>query len=73
MKDKVISGELGVAIHKISNKKVKETVIQNLYNACASVGIGMGVDGSLLSQVGAGIGRRAQNIQFLGGIHGKIY
>ena len=73
MKDKVISGELGVSIHKISNTKVKETVIQNLYNACASVGIGMGVDGSLLSQVGAGIGRRGQNIQFLGGIHGKIY
>jgi len=73
MKDKVISGELGVAIHKISNKKVKETVIQNLYNACASVGIGMGVDKNLLAQVGAGIGRRSQNIQFLGGIHGKVY
>ena len=73
MKDKVISGELGVAIHKISDKKVKETVIQNLYNACASVGIGMGVDGALLTQVGAGIGRRQQNIKFLGGIHGKVY
>ena len=73
MKDKVISGELGVAIHKISNKKVKETVIQNLYNACASVGIGMGVDKNLLAQVGAGIGRRQQNIKFLGGIHGKVY
>ena len=73
MKDKVISGELGVSIHKISNKKVKETVIQNLYNACASVGIGMGVDKNLLAQVGAGIGRRSQNIQFLGGIHGKVY
>ena len=73
MKDKVISGELGVSIHKISNNKVKETVIQNLYNACASVGIGMGVDSGLLSLVGAGIGRRSQNIQFLGGIHGKVY
>ena len=73
MKDKVISGELGVAIHKISNKKVKETVIQNLYNACASVGIGMGVDKNLLAQVGTGIGKRSQNIQFLGGIHGKVY
>ena len=73
MKDKVISGELGVSIHKISNTKVKETVIQNLYNACASVGIGMGVDKNLLAQVGAGIGRRQQNIKFLGGIHGKVY
>ena len=73
MKDKVISGELGVSIHKINNKKVKETVIQNLYNACASVGIGMGGGKSLLAQVGAGIGRRQQNIKFLGGIHGKIY
>ena len=73
MKDKVISGELGISIHKISNQKVKETVIQNLYNACASVGIGMGVDSGLLSLVGAGIGRRSQNIQFLGGIHGKVY
>ena len=73
MKDKVISGELGVSIHKINNKKVKETVIQHLYNACASVGIGMGVDKNLLAQVGAGIGRRQQNIKFLGGIHGKIY
>tara|TARA_Y100001963_G_C6757596_1_gene437741 strand:- start:57 stop:1886 length:1830 start_codon:yes stop_codon:yes gene_type:complete len=73
MKDKVISGELGISIHKISNQKVKETVIQNLYNACASVGIGMGVDKGLLAQVGAGIGRRSQNIKFLGGIHGKVY
>ena len=73
MKDKVISGELGIAIHKISNQKVKETVIQNLYNACASVGIGMGVDKNLLAQVGTGIGKRSQNIQFLGGIHGKVY
>ncbi len=73
MKDKVISGELGVSIHKITNNKVKQTVIQHLYNACASVGIGMGVDKNLLAQVGAGIGRRPQNIKFLGGIHGKVY
>jgi len=73
MKDKVISGELGISIHKITNTRVKESVIQNLYNACASVGIGMGVDSGLLAQVGAGIGRRKQNIKFLGGIHGKVY
>ena len=73
MKDKVISGEIGVSIHKITNNNVKKTVIQHLYNACASVGIGMGVDSGLLSLVGAGIGRRSQNIQFLGGIHGKVY
>ena len=73
MKDKVISGELGVSIHKINNKKVKETVIQHLYNACASVGIGMGVEKGLLAQVGAGTGASVQNFQFLGGIHGKVY
>ena len=72
MKDKVISGELGIAIHKISNQKVKETVIQNLYNACASVGIGVGVDKALLKEVGAGLGK-VRNIEFLGGIHGKVY
>ena len=41
-------------------------------NACASVGIGMGVDKNLLATVGAGLAQ-AQNIKFLGGIHGKVY
>ncbi len=72
MKDKIIAGELGVSIHKIGNDKVKRVVIQHLYNACASVGIGVGVDKTLLSQVGAGLGK-ARNIDFLGGIHGKVY
>ena len=72
MKDKIIAGELGLSIHKITNKDVKRTVIQNLYNACASVGIGMGVDKNLLATVGAGLAQ-AQNIKFLGGIHGKVY
>ena len=72
MKDKIIAGELGVSIHQIGNDKVKRTVIQHLYNACASVGIGVGVDKALLKEVGAGLGK-VRNIEFLGGIHGKVY
>ena len=51
-------------------------VIQNLYNACASVGIIGGVvagnDKEMLAAVGSGLSK-TQRISFLGGIHGKVY
>ena len=76
LKDKIIAGEIGVSIHKIRNKKIKQQVIQNLYNACASVGIIGGVvagnDKEMLAAVGSGLSK-TQRISFLGGIHGKVY
>ena len=71
-----ISGEIGISIHKIQNQRIKRTVIQNLYNACASVGILGGIsagnDEELLDAVGSGLSNM-QNIDFLGGIHGKVF
>ena len=76
LQDKIISGEIGISIHKIQNEKIKRTVIQNLYNACASVGIIGGIsagnDEELLDAVGSGLSNM-QNIDFLGGIHGKVF
>ncbi len=76
LQDKIISGEIGISIHKIQNERIKRTVIQNLYNACASVGIMGGIaagnDQDLLDVVGSGLSKM-QSIDFLGGIHGKVY
>ena len=76
LQDKIISGEIGISIHQIQNEKIKRNVIQNLYNACASVGILGGIaagnDQDLLDVVGSGLSKM-QNIDFLGGIHGKVF
>jgi hypothetical protein len=80
LQDKIIAGEIGVSIHMIQNERVKRSVVQNLYNACASIGIGVGVpslkiksaDGAPLPLPGIGI-ENIHNYDFYGGIHGKVY
>ena len=78
LKDKIIAGEIGVSIHKIRNERVKKRVIQNLYNACASVGImgGVSTSDSDVNEVNEAIttgSSKTLNVEFLGGIHGKVY
>ena len=80
LQDKIIAGEIGVSIHMIQNERVKRSVVQNLYNACASIGIGVGVpslniksaQGAPLPLPGIGI-ESIHNYDFYGGIHGKVY
>ena len=74
IKDKIIAGEIGVSIDKISNSRVKRRVIQNLYNACASVGIMVGLNAEerqIESATSVQTGRLRPD--FVGGIHAKVY
>jgi len=74
VKDKIIAGEIGVAIDKITNARAKRRVIQNLYNACASVGIMVGLtaeERELESVTSVQTGRLRPD--FVGGIHAKVY
>lgn len=75
LKDKMMSSELSLAIGGIKNEKVKRRVIQNLYNACASVGFGSGLnreERELMSQSGIGQSNKFK-AQFTGGLHVKVY
>lgn len=75
IKDKIIAGEIGVSINDIKNQKIKRRVIQNLYNACASVGIMGGLspeERMIQKQTGLGSGNKIK-ADFIGGIHVKVY
>jgi hypothetical protein len=75
LKDKMMSSELSLAIAGIKNDKVKRRVIQNLYNACASVGFGSGLnkeERELMAQSGVGQSNKFK-AQFTGGLHVKVY
>ena len=74
VKDKIVAGEIGVAIDKITNASAKRRVIQHLYNACASIGIGLGLTAQE-QQLTQGQSHQVGNIRadFVGGIHAKVY
>ena len=75
IKDKIIAGEIGVSINDINNQNIKRRVIQNLYNACASVGIMSGLspeERMIQNQTGLGSGN-AIKADFIGSIHVKVY
>lgn len=75
LKDKLMSSELSLAISGIKNDKVKRRVVQNLYNACASIGFGSGLnreEKELMEQSGVGQSNKLR-AQFTGGIHVKVY
>ena len=75
LKDKMMASELSIAISGIKNEKIKRRVVQNLYNACASVGFGSGLnkeERDLMQQSGMGQSDKLR-AQFTGGIHVKVY
>jgi hypothetical protein len=75
LKDKIIAGEIGISINNIKNESIKRRIIQNLYNACASVGIMGGLspeERMLQKQTGLGSGNRLK-ADFIGSIHVKVY
>ncbi|MFZ9354170.1 MAG: hypothetical protein ACO25L_05060 [Candidatus Nanopelagicales bacterium] len=75
LKDKLMSSELSLAIGGIKNETVKRRVVQNLYNACASIGFGSGLnreEKELMEQSGMGQSTKLK-AQFTGGLHVKVY
>ena len=75
LKDKLMSTELSLAISGIKNETVRRRVVQNLYNACASIGFGSGLnkeERELMEQSGVGQSNKLR-AQFTGGIHVKVY
>ena len=75
LKDKLMSTELSLAISGIKNENVRRRVVQNLYNACASIGFGSGLnkeERELMEQSGVGQSNKLK-AQFTGGIHVKVY
>ena len=75
LKDKLMSSELSLAISGIKNEKVQRRVVQNLYNACASIGFGSGLnreERELMEQSGVGQSNKFRS-QFTGGLHVKVY
>jgi hypothetical protein len=75
LKDKMMSAEVSLAIGGIKNDRVKQRVIQHLYNACASVGFGSGLtkeERDLMQQSGVGQSNKFK-AQFTGGLHVKVY
>lgn len=75
LKDKAIASELSIAIKNISNEKIKRRVVQNLYNATASIGFGSGLnkeERELMEQSGVGQGNKYK-AQFTGGLHVKVF
>jgi len=75
LKDKMMSAEVSLAIGGIKNDRVKQRVIQHLYNACASVGFGSGLtkeERELMQQSGVGQSNKFK-AQFTGGLHVKVY
>ena len=76
VKKKIVAGEIGIAVGSITNADVKTRVIQNLYNAAASIGIMSGVSKSESAAITAA-SRTATSKRLkptmLGGIHIKVY
>ncbi len=76
VKKKIVAGEIGIAVGSITNAAVKTRVIQNLYNAAASIGIMSGVSKSESAAITAA-SRTATSKRLkptmLGGIHIKVY
>lgn len=76
IKMKTISGEIGISINSITNKKIKTRVIQNLYNAAASVGVMSGLNSEerqlMMTSDIMGPQKRLSS-QFMGAIHAKVY
>ena len=73
---KTISGEIGVSINSIPNERVKTRVIQNLYNAAASVGVMSGLnrdEREIMAASGSMGPQQRLSAQFMGGIHAKVY
>jgi len=73
---KTISGEIGVSINSIPNERVKTRVIQNLYNAAASVGVMSGLnrdEREIMAASGSMGPQQRLSSQFMGGIHAKVY
>ena len=76
VKLKTISGEIGVSINSIQNERIKTRVIQNLYNAAASIGVMSGLnreEREIMSASGSMGPQRRLSAQFTGGIHVKLY
>jgi len=75
LKDKMMASEVSLSISGIKNEKVQRRVVQNLYNACASIGFGSGLnreERELMEQSGVGQSDKLR-VQFTGGIHVKVY
>lgn len=75
LKDKLMSTELSLSISGIKNENVRRRVVQNLYNACASIGFGSGLnreERELMEQSGIGQSNKFKT-QFTGGLHVKVY
>lgn len=75
LKDKLMSTELSLAVGGIKNETVKRRVVQNLYNACASIGFASGLnkeERELMEQSGTGQSTKLK-AQFTGGLHVKVY
>ena len=75
LKDKLVAAEISLSIAGIQSQQVQRRVIQNLYNACASVGLGSGLnrqEKELMMESGIGQSNKF-NMQFSGGIHAKVY
>jgi hypothetical protein len=75
LKDKMMASEVSLSISGIKNEKVQRRVVQNLYNACASIGFGSGLnreERELMEQSGIGQSNKLR-AQFTGGIHVKVY
>tara|TARA_B100000131_G_C18085023_1_gene599749 strand:+ start:44 stop:1774 length:1731 start_codon:yes stop_codon:yes gene_type:complete len=72
---KITSGEIGVSINEIPNTKIKNRVIQNLYNAASSIGVMKGLNKEERQIVGAAGINDTTTIRadFVGGIHGKVF
>ena len=75
VRKKITSGEIGVSINEIPNNKIKNRVIQNLYNAASSIGVMKGLNKEEREIVGAaGINETTTlRSDFVGGIHAKVF
>ncbi len=75
LKDKLIASELSISIKNIKNETIRRRVVQHLYNACASIGFGSGLNKSerdLMEQSGVSQSNKLKS-EFIGGIHVKVY
>ena len=75
LKDKLIASEISISINNIRNETVKRRVVQHLYNAAASIGLGSGLnkeERELMEQSGMGQSNKLKS-KFIGGLHVKVY
>ena len=79
LKDKIIAGEIGVSIGKISNARIKRRVVQNLYDVAASIAYGQGLTKTeqIIARNSGDITRfsrgTSRNVQFRAGPYVKVY